>query len=93
MAITSLLDLHIKPELVGDAPDIIDDVLVATRAFDGNLGVEVVTDVDDPTHILLVEHWATLEADDAYRAFRAGDGPSRLGPILAAPPTLTRFSD
>ena len=93
MAITSLLDLHLKPEVVGDAPDIIDDVLVATRGFDGNLGVEVVTDVDDPTHVLLIEHWASLEADDAYRAFRAGEGPSPLGPLLAGPPTLTRFSD
>ena len=93
MAITSLLELHIKPELVGEAPAIIDDVLVATRAFSGNLGVEVVTDVTDPSHIMVVEHWADLAADDAYRAFRASEGASPLGPLLAAPPTLTRYSD
>ena len=93
MAITALLELHIKPELVTEAPGVVDEVLVATRAFHGNLGVEVVSDIEDPAHIVLIEHWADLDADNAYRAFRAGEGQSPLGRLLAGAPTLTRYSD
>lgn len=55
--------------------------------------VEVLTAVEDATHILLVERWASIEADDACRAFRADQGTSALGSILAAAPTLTRFGE
>jgi heme oxygenase (mycobilin-producing) len=93
VAITSILELTIKPESVEDAARVIDEVLVATRAFAGNLGVDVVVDVADPAHYLLIEHWESLEADDAYRAFRATpEGRSDLGAILAAPPQMARYT-
>jgi quinol monooxygenase YgiN len=92
MAVTSLLDLHVAPESVTDAPRVIDEVLVATRAFEGNLGVEVLVDLDDPAHFMVVETWQSPGHDDAYRAWRATpEGASALGGILAGPPSLTRF--
>jgi hypothetical protein len=76
MAVTSLLDMNISPASLAEAPAIIAEVLIATRAFDGNLGVEVLVDAHD----------------NAYRAWRATpEGASALGSILAGPPTLTRF--
>lgn len=92
MTVTSLLELRIAPEAVDDAVDHINRVLEATRAFEGNLGVDVIVDVDDPAHIVLLEKWTTIERDDAYRAFRATpEGASDLGTILAGAPTLTRY--
>lgn len=93
MAITAILELTIKPESLADAARVIDETLVKTRAFPGNLGVDVVVDVDDPTHYALIEHWESLEADDAYRGFRkTPEGASDLATILAAAPRLVRYA-
>lgn len=92
MAVTALLDLHLRADRVADAPGVIDAVLKDTRAFDGNLGLEVLHDLADPTHVTIVEHWASVERDDAYRAWRASpEGASNLGDLLAAPPSLRRY--
>lgn len=91
MTVTALLDLRIAPERLGVAPDVLRRTLADTRAFDGNLGVEVLRDATDETHLVVVETWQSLAHDDAYRAWRAGDGASDLGTLLSAPPVLTRL--
>ncbi len=96
MALTSLLALTLTPDAVADGAGtraLISGVLEATRAFDGCRGCEVVVDVEDPAHVVVVERWDSLEHDDAYRAWRrTPDGASRLGEVLAGPPRLTRFT-
>lgn len=90
-AITALLDLTVKADSIDGAKDVIDDVLIATRAFPGCLGVDVLVDTEDPAHFLLLERWESLEHDSAYRAWRATEaGASNLGTIVDAL-TLTRF--
>ena len=93
MTVTSLLDLRFAPDHLEDGPRALSVILADTRAFDGCLGVRVVTDVTDSAHVVAVERWQSLEHDDAYRAWRAGPGASGLGAYLAEPPTLTRFTD
>ena len=91
--ITALLELTLTPEGVATAPAVIGETLQATRAFDGCLGVDVLVDTDDETHVVLLERWESLEHDDAYRAWRATpEGASTLRTVLAAPPRLTRFT-
>jgi quinol monooxygenase YgiN len=68
---------------------VLNDILVATRGFAGNEGVEVLVDTADPAHVIVHETWASLEADSAYRAWRAGEGANDLGSVLAAAPVLT----
>jgi quinol monooxygenase YgiN len=93
MTIIATLDLTIVPEKIAEAPSGIAEILVATRAFPGCLGVEVAIDVDDAGHILLIEHWDSLEADAAYRAWRATpDGASNLRSYLAVPPVVSKYS-
>jgi quinol monooxygenase YgiN len=93
MSITSILDLHVKPADAAGTPAVLRNVLTATRNFDGNLGVEVHLDVEDPAHFVVIEHWESLEADTAYRAWRqTPDGASILGSILAGAPTLSKLS-
>ncbi|GAA0995442.1 putative quinol monooxygenase [Subtercola frigoramans] len=91
MTIVALLELHLKPEFLETGPSVLEAILTKTRAFPGSLGVETVTDVNDPAHIMVIERWKSIEADSAYRAWRAGDGASNLGDILAGPPTLTWY--
>ncbi|WP_344366240.1 putative quinol monooxygenase, partial [Arthrobacter humicola] len=85
MPVTAHLDLKLKPEAVPTAPAVLREILTDTRAFDGCLGVDVLVDSNDPAHFLVVEQWASLEHDAAYRTWRAGDGASGLGELLAAP--------
>jgi quinol monooxygenase YgiN len=93
VAITAVLDLKLKAGALETAHEIIHATLTDTRAFPGCLGVTVLVDTGDPTHVIAVETWESLERDQAYRAWRATpDGRSELGSVLAAPPTLTKFT-
>ncbi|CAN5390189.1 hypothetical protein BH09ACT6_BH09ACT6_17030 [soil metagenome] len=91
MSIVALLDLHVAPEFIESAPEILTAILAQTTAFEGNEGAETLTDLNDPGHITVIERWRSIEDDTAYRAWRAGDGASKLGDILAGRPTLTWY--
>lgn len=93
MAITAVLELRVKPDALDQGLHAeLHKILTDTRAFEGCLGVDVLIDIADPTHIVAVERWASEERDAAYRAWRAGDGQTNLASFLAEPPVLTRFS-
>lgn len=92
MALAALLDLKLAKESLPEAGPIIHETLAVTRAFEGCISCDVLVDEDDATHYLVYELWTSAAADAAYRAFRATpEGKSRLGEILIAPPTLTKF--
>ena len=55
MTITALLELTVKADSVADAPSVLAKTLEATRAFAGNQGVEVLYDVEDPAHVVVIE--------------------------------------
>ena len=94
MAITVLLEFHLKPESVAEARELMGRELQATRAFDGNLTTDVIVDEDDPGHWIIYERWESVEHDEAYRRFRAGDGKiAALPAMLAAPPAKIRYLD
>ena len=93
MPITVILELKLKPESVPAARDVMRRALQDTRAFDGNLGTDVLVDDDDEAHWIVYERWETVEHDEAYRRFRAGEGQlTELPPLLAAPPVKTRYT-
>ncbi len=92
MTVSATFDIRVTPESLETAPALITTVLDQTRAFEGNLGVEVFVDAGDPTHFVALEHWESAEHDAAYRAWRATpEGASTLGTILAGRPTLTQL--
>lgn len=90
MSVTSILELQVKPESVDEALAILERILPDTRAFAGCRSVTLSQDHTDPTRIVAVETWESLDHDTAYREWRAGDGaiPDLPG-ILAAAPRLT----
>jgi len=92
MPVTVLFELRIKPDAVPAARDLMHRTLEVTRAYDGNLGIEVLVDADDEAHWMMYQLWDTVEHDEAYRNFRAGEGKvTELPPLLAAPPVKTRY--
>jgi quinol monooxygenase YgiN len=95
VAVTSVLELQLRPDALDSALKVIHETLVATRAFDGCLGVTVLVDDADPAHVSLLETWESVEHDQAYRAWRASGDPaaaSELGTVLAGPPKLTVYT-
>jgi len=92
MALTVLLDLHLKPDALVGAPAMLRDILAGTRAFDGCLGVDVLVDSADASHLILLERWDSVEADAAYRDWRAGAGATQLGSLLVGAPRVTSFT-
>jgi quinol monooxygenase YgiN len=93
MPITATLEPKHKPESVPAARDVKRRALHDTRAFDGNLGTDVLVDQDDQAHWIICQRWETVEHDEAYRSFRAGESqPTELPPLLAAPPVKSRYS-
>ena len=92
MAITSVLDIRLPPDAPSDAEPRITAVLSATRARPGCLSVDVVRDLDDRRHLVVLEVWESLEADDAYRAWRATPaGASELRELAGGQVTLKRY--
>jgi quinol monooxygenase YgiN len=92
MAVTVLLELRFKPDAVAAARELMGRTLQVTRGFDGNLRTDVLVDADDEAHWIIYELWDSVEHDDAYRRFRAGEGKvAELPPLLAAPPVKTRY--
>lgn len=88
-----ILELKIKPDSVSAARDVMGRALQDTRAFDGNLRTDVLVDDADDGHWLIYEIWESVEHDEAYRKFRAGEGRlTELPPLLAAPPVKTRYT-
>jgi quinol monooxygenase YgiN len=93
MPVTVLLELHFKPESVAQAREVFGRELVKTRGFDGNVAIDVLVDEDDEAHWIIYEVWESVEADETYRAFRAGEGKIvDLPPLLAAPSVKTRYT-
>ncbi|GAB6902553.1 putative quinol monooxygenase [Kineosporia succinea] len=91
MSVIAVLEFRLKPETLAEGLPVLHDVLEVTRTFDGCRSVEVMADQNDAARLVVVEHWDSMEADEAYRAFRAGPGaPTALAPYLAAPPVLTK---
>ena len=94
MAITVLLELVFKPESVAAAREVLGEALKETRNFPGALAVDVIVDEADEAHWIVYERWDSVEHDEAYRSFRAGEGKiTDLPPLLAAPPVKTRYVD
>jgi quinol monooxygenase YgiN len=92
MAVTVLLELRFKPDEVAAGRELMGRTLQVTRAFEGNLQTDVLADEDDEAHWIIYEVWDSVEHDEAYRAFRAGEGKvTQLPPLLAAPPVKTRY--
>jgi quinol monooxygenase YgiN len=92
MPVTVLLELRFKRESVGAGRDLMRRTLETTRAFDGNVRTDVLVDEDDDAHWIIYELWESVEHDEAYRAFRAGEGKvTELPPLLAAAPVKTRY--
>lgn len=94
------MSIHVTLELTaadGKADEMIAVLkkhLPDTRARQGNEFVTVHRDQDEPNKIVLIERWATREDDDAYRAWRAGEGAiTDMAGLVGGAPVIRYFDD
>lgn len=94
MSILTLLELEAKDGKAEEMLAVLTKGLVDTRKRPGCESVTVHRDHDRPNVVLLVERWATREDDDAYRAWRAGEGamPEMAG-LVGGRPSIRYFDD
>jgi quinol monooxygenase YgiN len=89
-----LLELEAVDGKADEMISILRRTLVDTRARQGCESVSVHRDQARPNTVLLVERWATREDDDAYRAWRAGEGATpEMAPLVAARPIVRYYDD
>ena len=92
MPVIALFDLRVDPDRRADLDSVLRRILADTRAFAGNRGVRITEEEGDPGHVVVVSEWDDVAANDAYLAWRAGDGAVHdLAPLLAAEPGGTRL--
>lgn len=84
MSILTVLELTAAEGKVDEMVALLAKSLVDTRARQGCLSVTVHRETANPNLIVLVERWATLADDTAYREWRAGDGATpEIAPLIA----------
>jgi quinol monooxygenase YgiN len=94
MSIVVLLDLAVKPECVEELKTAIGGLLPDTRAYDGCGGVYVEQDLDDPSHIVLIERWVSKQHFEKYFGWRTETGAvDQLMAFLTAPPKTAFLND
>jgi quinol monooxygenase YgiN len=94
MSMLVLLEIEAKDGCVDEMIRVLAANLGDTRARQGCESVTVHCDQDKPNTVLLVERWATREDDEAYRAWRAGDGAiTEMRPLVASGRAVRYFDD
>jgi quinol monooxygenase YgiN len=93
MTRTAIVEFRIRAERLEDAKPVFAAMLQTTREFEGFVRLDWLVDRDDPTLWVLYEQWATWDAEQAYRDFRAspaGAVPGLAG-LVQGPPRLVRL--
>jgi len=74
MSITILVELRVKPALVGVVAERLKVALPETRQADGCLELTAYRDLDEPNRFIVVERWSSREAYQAYLDSRRQTG-------------------
>jgi quinol monooxygenase YgiN len=89
----AILDFPVVEGHLDEAVRVLRGALVATRAFDGNLGAEILLDAD-PSHFLLLETWESAAHNHAYQSWRLTPEGATPGfaEHLAGPFVMTEYT-
>jgi quinol monooxygenase YgiN len=91
VTVTILLELPLRPD-AENVDEILCFDLPATAAYPGNEGTEVITDDTRPNLVFLLTRWSSMEAYEAYFAWRQSpQGRTRLNEIAAGAPAIHRY--
>ncbi|MCW2908806.1 MAG: Antibiotic biosynthesis monooxygenase [Actinomycetia bacterium] len=72
MAIYSIWESYFPQEATRDGQEVTERIWEDMRDFEGYLGHELLADLDDPGHLLVVSRWDSQERADQVLAEYAG---------------------
>lgn len=88
MTIAVILELRTDPARRQALRDLMAELAVGTRSFDGCRLVEMHIG-GSPDDLVFYEQWDSAQRYEAYQAWRSGRGDvDRIGALLAAPPKV-----
>ena len=91
-SILVVIDLKVRPESIGEAREMLLAGLPLIRAFDGCRDAAMHVNQDDEYNVLFIEHWASRQHYERYRAWRVERGDNaRLVSMLVEPLTVRAF--
>ena len=92
MSVLVLLEAQVKPENISDLNSYMTEILPDTRAYDGCKSIDVYSNTEDTTSMVLVEHWESRAHHEKYIAWRKETGViDKIGAMLAGPPSTQYF--
>jgi len=69
-------------------------ILADTRAYDGCQGITVQRNLDEPSQVMLIEHWDSRGHYDQYLEWREETGVlGQIGELLDGPPSIRVFAN
>ena len=93
MSVTVILGMAAKPEEVDNLIGTFKQVLTDTRAYEGNQGIELFQNQDDPTSMFLYETWESKAHYEKYLAWRTETGViDALVGMLTEPPSIKYYN-
>ncbi|WAS99337.1 putative quinol monooxygenase [Nannocystis punicea] len=85
--------LQARPEHSAELAALLGELARTSRAQPGNLRFAVHQQSSNPNQLITIEHWDGLESVDAHMTSpHVGVVLEKLGPLLAAPPQIVRYS-
>jgi quinol monooxygenase YgiN len=90
MPIYAVWESHFPREEVQEGRAITEAIWCDMPQFDGYLGHELIEDLDDPGHLLVVSQWTSRErADESLRKYANHPNAQRANGLVSRP--RTRF--
>jgi len=92
MSTMVLLEGHIKSDKIADMTSSVAQLLPDTRIYDGNQGIDVYFNVDDPGNYVLVQQWKSRGHYEKYVQWRTETGVrDKLNSMQTGPPSIRYF--
>jgi quinol monooxygenase YgiN len=90
MPVYSVWDSHFPPEAVDEGRAITEAIWRDMTHFDGYLGHELIEDLDDPGHLVVVSRWTNRQRpDEVLREYRTHPNARHTNELVSRP--RTRF--
>jgi quinol monooxygenase YgiN len=90
MSVYSIWESHFAREVAREGRGVTEAIWRDMTAYDGYLGHELIEDLDDPGHLLVVSQWASREhADETLRLYGDHANARRVNELVSRP--RTRF--
>ena len=92
MSCTVLLEIKVKPGTSDEVIATMKSLLPDTRSYDGNIGVNLIRNQDDPDVLVGVEEWESKAHREKYLAWLTETGVTdTLMEMVAEPPSIRYF--